>query len=97
MTKDQEHLQRELPKIAQYEATGGQEASDLMGVPLIVLTTRGRTSGKPRQVMLVRCVHDGVYAVVGSGPDPIEGSTRHSQWYLNLVNDPRVTVRDRDE
>jgi deazaflavin-dependent oxidoreductase (nitroreductase family) len=95
----EQHRQHEMATIARYEATGGALATEgwLAGLPLVVLTTRGRSSGKPRKVALVRCEHEGVYAVVGSGPDPIGGTPIHSNWYLNLVNDPKVTLRDRDE
>src|SRR5579862_1530892 len=94
-----EHLQREAATIERYEASNGEDVGDgwLKGLPLVILTTRGRTSGKPRKAVLVAAVHDGVYAVVGSGPDPIGGTPTHSQWYHNLVADPRVTVRDRGE
>lgn len=93
-----DHRKQEQQTIARYEATNGENAGDgwLEGLPLVILTTRGRKSGEPRKVVLVRCVHDGVYAVVGSGPDPIGGTPKHSQWYLNLVADPHVTVRDGD-
>ena len=95
---NEDHHKQEQETIARYEATNGEKAGDgwLEGLPLVVLTTRGRKTGAPRKVVLVRCIHDGVYAVVGSGPDPIGGTPKHSQWYLNLVADPNVTVRDRD-
>ncbi|WP_375501608.1 nitroreductase family deazaflavin-dependent oxidoreductase [uncultured Jatrophihabitans sp.] len=95
---NEDHRKQELQTIARYEATNGAHAGDgwLEGLPLVILTTVGRKSGEPRKVVLVRCVHDGVYAVVGSGPDPIGGTPKHSQWYLNIVNDPNVTLRDQD-
>jgi deazaflavin-dependent oxidoreductase (nitroreductase family) len=95
LSSAEEHHQREMDTIARYEASDGQAELKgwLAGLPLVILTTRGRTSGKPRKVALVYCEHDGVYAVVGSGPDPIGGTPIHSNWYLNIVNDPRVTVR----
>jgi deazaflavin-dependent oxidoreductase (nitroreductase family) len=97
MSKE-DHIQGEKTAIAEYEATNGEKNGGgwREGLPLVILTTRGRTSGKPRKVVLTYALHQGVYAVVGSGPDPIGGTPVHSQWYLNLVADPKVTLRDRD-
>ena len=94
---NEDHHKQEQQTIARYEASNGEDAGDgwLEGLPLVILTTRGRKSGEPRKVVLTRCLHEGVYAVVGSGPDPIGGTPTYSQWYLNLVADPHVTVRDR--
>ncbi|OBB14651.1 hypothetical protein A5761_01765 [Mycolicibacterium setense] len=91
------HREAEAATIARYEATDGKEVGGgwAEGLPLIILTTRGRTSGKPRKVALVYVEQDGVYAIVASGPDPLGGSTKYSQWYHNLVADPKVTVRDK--
>ena len=49
-----------------YEATGGTEAGDLRGRPVIVLTSVGAKTGKLRKTALMRVEHDGVYAVVAS-------------------------------
>lgn len=93
----EQHRQTEMATIARYEATDGDAEFGgwLAGLPLLILTTRGRTTGKPRKVALVFAEHEGVYAVVGSGPDPIGGTPVHSNWYQNVVNDPKVTLRDK--
>jgi hypothetical protein len=49
-----------------YEATNGEDAADLRGRPIIVLTSVGAKSGKLRKTALMRVEHDGVYAVVAS-------------------------------
>ena len=49
-----------------YEASGGTEAGDLRGRPVIVLTSVGAKTGKLRKTALMRVEHDGVYAVVAS-------------------------------
>ena len=49
-----------------YESTGGQEGDTLEGRPCVILTTRGRHSGKLRKSPLMRVEHDGRYAVVAS-------------------------------
>jgi deazaflavin-dependent oxidoreductase (nitroreductase family) len=75
-----------------YEATGGKEGGTLEGAPVVILTTRGRKTGKLRKSPLMRIEHDGVYAVVAS----MGGAPQHPVWYLNLVEDPDVTLQDGD-
>ena len=68
-------------QVALYEATGGAEGGTLQGKPVIVLTTRGRRSGRVRKTPLMRVEHDGRYAVVAS----MGGAPKHPVWYLNLI------------
>jgi hypothetical protein len=49
-------------QVAAYEATGGKEGGDLNGKPVVILTTRGRRSGKLRKSPLMRVEHDGRHA-----------------------------------
>jgi deazaflavin-dependent oxidoreductase (nitroreductase family) len=79
-------------QVRQYEASGGREAGTFEGKPVVILTTRGRHSGKLRKSPLMRVEHDGRYAVVAS----MGGAPTHPVWYLNLVDDPRVTLQDGD-
>jgi F420H(2)-dependent quinone reductase len=73
-----------------YEASGGTDGLLHEGKPCIILTTRGRRTGKIRKSPLMRVEHEGRYAVVASAA----GSPRHPYWYRNLVADPEVTVQD---
>ncbi|MBV9844448.1 MAG: nitroreductase family deazaflavin-dependent oxidoreductase [Kutzneria sp.] len=60
---------------------------------LLLLTTVGRRSGK-RHTMPMMFQRDGDrLLVVGSNA----GSSRHPDWYLNLVKTPQVTVEVGDE
>ena len=53
---------------------------------MLVITTRGRKSGKPRHTMLEHTFFNGrVYLAPGWG--------ERTQWYLNLLADPHVTVQ----
>ena len=76
-----------------YEASGGAEASDLRGKPIIVLTSVGAKSGLLRKTSLMRVEHDGEYAVVAS----LGGAPKHPVWYWNLVKSPRVELQDGAE
>ncbi len=80
-------------QVRQYEATGGREGLLLEGKPCVILTTRGRHSGKLRKTPLMRVEHDGKYAVVAS----MGGAPKHPVWYLNLLANPDATVQDRDK
>lgn len=76
-----------------YEATGGTEGGTLEGAPCVILTTKGRKTGKLRKTPLMRIEHDGIYAVVAS----LGGAPKHPVWYLNLVANPDVTLQDGDK
>lgn len=77
-------------QVAQYEATGGREGGELEGAPVVILTTRGRHSGKLRKTPLMRVERDGRYAVIAS----MGGAPDHPVWFHNLVADPLVTLQD---
>jgi deazaflavin-dependent oxidoreductase (nitroreductase family) len=77
-------------QVDKIESSGGTEGVVLQGVPIVVLTMRGRKSGKVRKAGVMRVEHDGSYAAVASkGGDP-----NNPGWYLNLVEDPEVVVQD---
>ena len=73
-----------------YEATGGEEAGDLRGKPVIVLTSIGAKTGKLRKTALMRVEHDGTYAVVAS----LGGAAKNPVWYFNLKAHPHVELQD---
>ena len=64
-----------------YDRTDGAEAAlDKMGVPIVVVTMRGRRTGKVRKVGLIRVERDGDYALVGS----FGGAPADPDWVHNL-------------
>jgi deazaflavin-dependent oxidoreductase (nitroreductase family) len=73
-----------------YEATNGEEAGDLRGRPVIVLTSVGAKTAKLRKTALMRVEHDDVYAVVAS----LGGAPKHPVWYYNLKANPHVELQD---
>jgi F420H(2)-dependent quinone reductase len=77
-------------QVERYEATDGREANTLLGThrPVVILTTRGRKSGKIRKFALMRVEHDGEYALVGS----VGGAAKHPEWYRNLKADPEALM-----
>lgn len=73
-----------------YEASGGAEANEIMGLPIIVLTSVGAKSGLLRKTPLMRVEHGGEYAVVGS----LGGAPKNPVWVYNLRKNPRVELQD---
>lgn len=77
-------------QVRDFEESGGREGNTMRGVPIIVLWTRGRKSGAVRKTPLMR-VNDGdQYAVIASQG----GAPDHPVWYLNLAEDPHVSLQD---
>ncbi|MDI6104054.1 nitroreductase family deazaflavin-dependent oxidoreductase [Actinoplanes sp. NEAU-A12] len=72
--------------IRRFVETGGNPRP---GSNDLLLTTRGRRSGKLRRTVLVYAVDGDRYVVAASAA----GADRHPAWYLNLVADPDVTVQ----
>ena len=81
-----DHVQR-------YLDTDGEDGAEWEGAQVILLGTIGRRSGKLRRTPLIRVRHGDSYLVVAS----MGGAPDHPQWYLNLVDNPEVTVQDLDE
>jgi deazaflavin-dependent oxidoreductase (nitroreductase family) len=79
--------------ISSYVDSDGKSGHHFHGVDALLLTTRGRRSGKLRRTALYYGSRDGDYVVVASNG----GSVGHPLWYRNLVADPRVTVQVKDE
>jgi len=73
-----------------YEASGGEDAGEILGMSVIVLTSVGAKTGKLRKTALMRVEHDGQYAVVGS----LGGAPKHPVWVFNLRKEPRVELQD---
>jgi deazaflavin-dependent oxidoreductase (nitroreductase family) len=72
-----------------YVASDGAEGGDWKGAPCLVLTTRGRRSGRLRRNALIYGRDGDDYVVVASKG----GADVHPQWYGNLVESPIVTVQ----
>lgn len=73
---------------ALYRLSGGRVGGRLAGMPVLLLTTRGRTTGRPRTVPLTWFADGDAIVLVAS----YGGDDRHPGWYRNLCADPRVEV-----
>ena len=73
-----------------YAESGGADAADMKGMPIILLTTVGAKTGKLRKTPLMRVEHDGQYAIVAS----LGGAPKNPVWYYNVAKNPRVELQD---
>lgn len=72
-----------------YVETDGAEGHLWRGVPTLVLTTRGRKSGKLRRNALIYGQDGDRYVVIASKG----GAPEHPMWYRNLVAEPNVHLQ----
>jgi deazaflavin-dependent oxidoreductase (nitroreductase family) len=72
-----------------YERTGGRIGQHLGKLPMLLLETQGRKTGRPRTVALLYHRDRDNYVVVGSKG----GSDSPPAWLLNLQATPKVGVQ----
>ena len=75
-----------------YESSGGTRGTTLRdtGLPVVIMTNRGASSGKLRKTPVMRVEHEGRYAAIASQG----GAPTHPAWYANLLADPHVELQD---
>jgi F420H(2)-dependent quinone reductase len=77
-------------QVEEYEGSGGTAGTTLRGVPVVVITSVGASSGKLRKNPVMRVEQDGIYAAVASKG----GAQQNPVWYRNLVEHPMVELQD---
>jgi deazaflavin-dependent oxidoreductase (nitroreductase family) len=75
--------------IHDYVKSDGKKGHRWYGYPTLLLTTRGRKTGKLRRTALIYGQDKGRYLVVASNG----GAAKHPLWYLNLLENPEVEVQ----
>lgn len=75
--------------VRSYLETDGENGHLFMGFPTLLLTTRGRRSGKLRRTPLIYGRDGDRYLLVASNA----AAPRHPAWYLNVVARPEVAVQ----
>jgi deazaflavin-dependent oxidoreductase (nitroreductase family) len=76
-----------------YRVSGGRLGTKARGVPTLLLTTTGRRSGQLHTIPLPFLPDaDGMVVVASYAANP-----QHPAWYLNLVDNPQVTVQYRGD
>ncbi len=74
-----------------YESSGGTDGTEQGGLPLIIVTHRGRKTGAIRKTPLIRVTDGENYLLVGS----LGGAPEDPVWVHNLRADPEVEIRDK--
>ena len=82
----QEHVKR-------YRETDGEVGHDWHGVPVLVLTTKGRRSGEQRDTPLIYQPYEDKYLLVASQG----GMPKHPAWYLNIQEESTVEAQIKDD
>ena len=77
-------------QVAAYEASNGAEGGELNGLPVVILTTRGASSGAIRKAPIMRVVDGQKYVAIAS----YAGNPKHPAWYHNLVAHPDAQIQD---
>ena len=72
-----------------YRLTDGRIGSSIGKMPILILSTRGRRSGRVHKVPLAYLMEKDAYVVIAS----YRGQPRHPAWYLNLLDDPKAMVQ----
>ena len=82
-------------KVELYEGSQGTEGLTLgdTGLPVIIVTHRGRKTGAIRKTPLMKVADGNNYILVASQA----GRPQHPMWYHNLKADPNVEIRDETE
>jgi len=76
-----------------YRLTGGAIGGSSGGMPILLLTTTGRRTGKPRTTPLYYVTDGENIVVVASNA----GRPRHPFWWLNLQKNPQADVQVRND
>ena len=72
-----------------YHISRGRVGKQLGKVPILLLTTTGRKSGKKRTVPLTAIPYGAKYILVAS----FGGSPVHTAWLINIRQNPAVNIR----
>ena len=71
-----------------YRLTGGKVGARIANMPVLLLTTTGRRSGRPRtQPLTYTRAREGYVVIASKG-----GAAQHPLWYLNLRANPLAEV-----
>lgn len=77
------------PHVLLYRASGGRIGGEIWGLPILLLTTTGRRSGKSRTKPLCFFPDGETFVVVASNG----GMDWFPLWWRNLMHEPRAAVQ----
>lgn len=71
-----------------YRRSGGKTMGVVRGMPVLLLTTMGNKSGKPRVIPVMYMRDKDTYVVTASN----NGDGKHPGWYINLQANPQAII-----
>lgn len=74
-----------------YKLSRGWIGSSLVGMPVLMLYSRGRRTGRTRENLLTFISHEDAFLIAGSNG----GAVSSPGWYFNLKDEPRTQIRWR--
>ncbi len=74
--------------IKEFRDNKGRVTGQFTGAPLLLITTIGSKTGKTRTTPLVHSTDGNDIVIIAS----YAGGPRHPAWFLNLRNNPEVTI-----
>lgn len=77
-------------QVSEIERAGDTAVVGVGGHHVVLMTVRGKVSGKLRKVPVMRVEHEGRYAAVAS----LGGAPKDPQWAPNLRANPDIEVQD---
>ena len=78
--------------VDEFRSNGGKVGGPFEGGTLLLLTTTGRKTGRPRTWPLSYLYEGTLIVIAANGGQP-----NHPAWYLNLRSNPRVSVQLGDQ
>jgi deazaflavin-dependent oxidoreductase (nitroreductase family) len=85
----QEHPEEFNARIVdEFRRNGGSVGGHLAGVPVLLLTSTGRRTSRPRTIPLIYLPDGDRFIVFATNA----GRPTHPHWYYNLVAEPRASV-----
>jgi deazaflavin-dependent oxidoreductase (nitroreductase family) len=76
-----------------YRETAGERGYHWRGATILLLTTQGRTSGRPRTAPLIHRTDGDRWVVVASKG----GAPEHPDWFQNLMANPEAAIEVKGE
>lgn len=76
-----------------YNVSSGRIGGKMGNVPVLLLTTTGRKTGKQRTLPLVYIMDGSAYVITASAG----GADKHPGWFFNIRSNPQATIQVKDK
>ena len=76
-----------------YNVSGGRIGGKMGKVPVLLLTTTGRKTGKQRTLPLIYIMDGSAYVITASAG----GADKHPGWFFNIRSNPQGTIQVKDK